>query len=67
MDCNNGSIDGDPAAAMRYTECKLSKYGDLLLKDIDKDTVDFVENYDSTETEPTVLPGLFPGLLANGR
>lgn len=66
MDCNNGSIDGDPAAAMRYTECKLSKYGDLLLKDIDKDTVDFVENYDGTEQEPVVLPGFFPGLLANG-
>ncbi len=66
MDCNNGSIDGDPARAMRYTECKLSKYGDLLLKDIDKDTVDFTENYDATETEPVVLSGIFPGLLANG-
>lgn len=66
MDCNNGSIDGDPAAAMRYTECKLSRYGDLLLRNIDKNTVDFVENYDATETEPVVLPGLFPGLLANG-
>ena len=66
MDCNNGSIDGDPARAMRYTECKLSKYGDLLLKDIDKNTVDFVENYDATETEPVVLSGIFPGLLANG-
>lgn len=66
MDCNNGSIDGDPARAMRYTECKLSKYGDLLLKDIDKDTVDFVNNYDGTEIEPVVLSGIFPGFLANG-
>lgn len=66
MDCNNGSIDGDPAAAMRYTECKLSKYGELLLKDIDKNTVDFIDNYDGTEKEPTSLPGFFPGLLANG-
>ena len=63
---NFGSIDGDPAAAMRYIECRLSKVGQQMLSDIDKDTVDSVPNYDESTTEPVVLPGLFPNLLANG-
>lgn len=63
---NFGSIDGDTAAAMRYTEAKLSSIGELMLQDIDKDTVDFITNYDETELEPKVLPTLFPQLLANG-
>lgn len=63
---NVGSIDGDPAAAMRYTEGRLSKFGDLMLKDIDKDTVDFTPNYDESELEPVILPSLFPNLLLNG-
>ncbi|MEG0879643.1 MAG: DNA topoisomerase (ATP-hydrolyzing) subunit A, partial [Malacoplasma sp.] len=63
---NFGSIDGDSAAAMRYTEARLSKISGEMLKNIDKDTVDFVENYDGSELEPTVLPSLFPNLLANG-
>ena len=63
---NFGSIDGDGAAAMRYTEIRMSKIADSMLEDIDKDTVDFVDNYDGSETEPTVLPSLFPNLLANG-
>ena len=63
---NKGSIDGDPAAAMRYTEGRLSPIGDLLLSDIDKNTVDFSLNYDESEREAQVLPGLFPTLLANG-
>jgi len=66
MQGNNGSIDDDPAAAMRYTEARLSKISDVLLSDIDKDTVDFVPNFDDTETEPTVLPTRFPNLLVNG-
>lgn len=63
---NFGSIDGDPPAAMRYTECRLQKVADALLSDIDKDTVDFQDNYDGREREPTVLPARFPNLLVNG-
>jgi len=63
---NFGSIDGDPPAAMRYTECRLEKVSDILLSDIDKDTVDFQENYDGREQEPLVLPARFPNLLVNG-
>jgi len=63
---NFGSIDGDNAAAMRYTEARLTKIAEELLRDIDKDTVDFVPNYDGTETEPVVLPARFPNLLVNG-
>jgi len=63
---NFGSIDGDNAAAMRYTEARLTKIAEELLKDIDKDTVDFVPNYDGTEKEPVVLPARFPNLLVNG-
>ena len=63
---NFGSLDGDNAAAMRYTEAKLEKIADLLLEDLDKDTVDFRENYDGTQKEPTVLPSRLPNLLLNG-
>lgn len=63
---NFGSVDGDPAAAMRYTECRLQKVSHKLLDDIDKDTVDFQENYDNSESEPVVLPAKFPNLLVNG-
>ncbi|PVB63731.1 DNA gyrase subunit A [Labrenzia sp. 011] len=63
---NFGSVDGDPAAAMRYTECRLQKVAHKLLDDIDKDTVDFQENYDNSESEPLVLPAKFPNLLVNG-
>ena len=63
---NFGSIDGDPAAAMRYTETRLSKISENLLTDIDKKTVDFKSNYDETEKEPEVLPSKFPNLLVNG-
>ena len=63
---NWGSIDGDGAAAMRYTECKLTKIGEEMLRDIDKDTVQFVDNYDGTRQEPVVLPAPFPQLLLNG-
>ncbi len=63
---NFGSIDGDNAAAMRYTEARLSKISSELLKYIDKDTVNFVDNYDGSEQEPEVLPSIFPNLLANG-
>lgn len=63
---NFGSIDGDPPAAMRYTECRLQKVSDSLLFDIDKDTVDFQDNYDGREQEPIVLPARFPNLLVNG-
>lgn len=63
---NFGSIDGDGAAAMRYTEARMSKIADTMLEDINKNTVDFVDNYDGSESEPTVLPSLFPNLLANG-
>jgi DNA gyrase subunit A len=63
---NFGSIDGDPPAAVRYTEARLGPIAEEMLRDIDKETVDFVPNYDGTEREPTVLPGAFPFLLANG-
>lgn len=63
---NFGSIDGDGAAAMRYTEARLSKIAGEMLRYIDRDTVDFTDNYDASELEPTVLPALFPNLLANG-
>jgi len=63
---NFGSIDGDGAAAARYTECRLSKIGDEMLRDIEKDTVNFVDNYDGTTKEPTVLPSPLPQLLLNG-
>ncbi len=66
MHGNNGSMDGDPPAAMRYTEARLSKIANALLADIDKDTVDMVLNFDDTENEPTVLPARFPNLLVNG-
>lgn len=63
---NFGSIDGDPAAAMRYTEAKMDKLAVEILKDLKKDTVDFIENYDGSETEPKVLPTKIPNLLING-
>src|SRR5882757_2208199 len=63
---NFGSVDGDPPAAMRYTEVRLAKVANALLEDIDKDTVDFQANYDNSEREPVVLPARFPNLLANG-
>ncbi|UGY11299.1 DNA gyrase subunit A [Phyllobacterium pellucidum] len=63
---NFGSIDGDSPAAMRYTECRLEKVTESLLEDIDKETVDFQDNYDGREREPTVLPARFPNLLVNG-
>ena len=63
---NFGSVDGDGAAAMRYTEARLSKMSMEMLKDIGKDTVDFIPNFDETESEPTVLPSRFPNLLVNG-
>ena len=63
---NFGSVDGDPPAAMRYTECRLAKIAQSLLDDIDKDTVDFQDNYDGSEREPRVLPARFPNLLVNG-
>ena len=63
---NFGSVDGDPPAAMRYTEVRLAKVANSLLADIDKDTVDFQSNYDNSEREPVVLPARFPNLLANG-
>ncbi|WP_303016422.1 DNA topoisomerase IV subunit A [Holdemania massiliensis] len=66
MHGNNGSIDDDPAAAMRYTEARLAKIAGTMLEDIDKDTVLFAPNFDDTENEPTVLPARFPVLLVNG-
>ena len=63
---NFGSIDGDPAAAMRYTETRLSKVSQYLIDDIEKNTVEFKSNYDETEKEPTVLPSQYPNLLVNG-
>ncbi len=63
---NFGSIDGDQAAAMRYTEARMSKVATLMLEGIKKDTVDFVDNYDATEKEPSVLPSRFPNLLVSG-
>jgi DNA gyrase subunit A len=63
---NFGSMDPDPAAAMRYTEARLAKSAGFLMEDLDKDTVDFVPNYDGSESEPSVLPARFPNLLVNG-
>ena len=63
---NFGSVDGDPPAAMRYTEVRLQKISDALLQDLENDTVDFQDNYDNSEHEPTVLPARFPNLLVNG-
>ncbi|MCV9885486.1 DNA topoisomerase IV subunit A [Metabacillus halosaccharovorans] len=66
MHGNNGSIDGDPPAAMRYTEARLSAIASELLRDIEKETVEFVPNFDDTSKEPLVLPAMFPNLLVNG-
>src|SRR5258706_11898452 len=63
---NFGSVEGDPPAAMRYTEARMTHLGAALMEDMDKDTVDFVPNYDETLTEPTVFPAAFPNLLVNG-
>src|ERR1700722_14409100 len=63
---NFGSTDGDPPAAMRYTEARLQALADDLQADLDKETVDFTPNYDETTEEPTVLPAPFPNLLVNG-
>lgn len=66
MHGNNGSVDGDPPAAMRYTEARLSAIASEMLRDIDKKTVDFIPNFDDTSEEPVVLPAMFPNLLVNG-
>ncbi|MGP4072133.1 DNA topoisomerase IV subunit A [Piscibacillus sp. B03] len=66
MHGNNGSVDGDPPAAMRYTEARLSGIASELLRDIEKDTVDFIPNFDETDHEPIVIPAKFPNLLVNG-
>ncbi|KMJ59439.1 DNA gyrase subunit A [Bacillus sp. LL01] len=66
MHGNNGSIDGDPPAAMRYTEARLSPIASELLRDLDKKTVDFIPNFDDTSQEPVVLPAMYPNLLVNG-
>jgi topoisomerase IV subunit A len=66
MHGNNGSVDGDPPAAMRYTEARLSSISSELLRDLNKETVDFVPNFDDTDHEPVVLPAKFPNLLVNG-
>lgn len=63
---NFGSVDGDSAAAMRYTEAKMSRFGEMMLEDLDKETVDMGKNYDETLDEPLVLPSAFPNLLVNG-
>src|SRR5256885_10658943 len=63
---NFGSVDGHPPAAMRYTECRLTRMAEDLNADIDKDTVDFVPTYDDSNVEPTVLPSRIPNLLVNG-
>ncbi len=63
---NFGSVEGDPPAAMRYTEARMTHLGAALMADMDKDTVDFVPNYDERLTEPTVFPAAFPNLLVNG-
>src|SRR5207253_603367 len=63
---NVGSVEGDPPAAMRYTEARMTHLGAALMVDMDKETVDFVPNYDETRTEPTVFPAAFPNLLVNG-
>src|SRR5438309_608277 len=62
---NFGSVEGDPPASMRYTEARMTHLGALLMEDMEKDTVDFVPNYDETRTEPTVFPSAFPNLLVN--
>ncbi len=66
MHGNNGSVDGDPPAAMRYTEARLSAMASELLRDIEKKTVEFIPNFDDTSEEPTVLPAMYPNLLVNG-
>ncbi|MEH6907511.1 DNA topoisomerase IV subunit A [Neobacillus drentensis] len=66
MHGNNGSVDGDPPAAMRYTEARLSAIATELMRDIEKNTVEFIPNFDDTSKEPTVLPAMFPNLLVNG-
>lgn len=67
MDSGNfGSIDGDNVAAMRYTEARMTKASEEILRDIDKDTIDFVPNYDDTLKEPDILPSRLPNLLVNG-
>ncbi|MFC0188611.1 DNA topoisomerase IV subunit A [Fictibacillus aquaticus] len=66
MHGNNGSVDGDPAAAMRYTEARLSPIASELLRDIEKETVEFIPNFDDTDSEPVVLPSRYPNLLVNG-
>ena len=63
---NFGSVDGDPPAAMRYTESRLAKSSESLLRDIDKDTIDYIPNYDESQSEPSVLPAEFPNMLVNG-
>src|SRR5690625_1531092 len=63
---NFGSVDGDSAAAMRYTEAKMSRLSMQLLQDINKDTIDYTDNYDGSEREPVVFPARFPNLLVNG-
>src|SRR5262245_2519532 len=63
---NFGSVDGDPPAAYRYTEARLESLAEAMMEDLEKDTVDYVPNFDETTTEPTVLPTLFPNLLVNG-
>ncbi len=63
---NFGSVDGDMPAAMRYTEVRMQKITNFLLDDLDKDTVDFRDNYDGSEHEPTVMPARFPNMLVNG-
>ena len=63
---NFGSVDGDPPAAMRYTESRLAKPSESLLRDIDKDTIDYIPNYDESQSEPSVLPAEFPNMLVNG-
>src|SRR5690625_4698087 len=66
MHGNNGSIDGDPPAAMRYTEARLSSITRQLMQNLDKKTVDFIPNFDDTNSEPVVFPARFPNLLVNG-
>lgn len=66
LDGNNGSRDGDPAAAMRYTEIKMTQIGEQVLKDVHKETVEFKPNYDDTEVEPVEFPCMLPMLMANG-
>ena len=63
---NFGSIDGDPAAAYRYTECRMTALAERLLEDLEKDTVDFTPNFDDSSEEPLVIPSMFPNLLVNG-